>query len=424
VERAGAIVRSDGLDALTMRRLAEELGVTVKALYNHAPNKAAVLQAVVDRVWADIFTGLATDSSDLVEWLVELQLRTRRIWLDNIELAAFSMAVSEPDQKLIDAAVLSAVVGRAVGARDVGLLYNVLQTYTFGSIAVAANRRRASAYVGRDPAQALAAAYELAEALGAPPEARSIIEAQWDEGDERHFETGLRILNAGFLVAVLEHGGGVVELAAVSLALTVVKAGVFARVALRSLPALHLAPRHADCATLRLIGGYSLRAFVIMIAGRIEYRSDALVIGAFLAPRHITYFCIAARLTESAKDALRVVTAALTPAISALDARGRRDEIQAIYLGVTRGVLWVVLPIVCGLIVLGKPFLAVWAEDGTEYGAEDPQEGTWRAEGGKRCGIAPGETEETCSTPGELGEDGTFEAVRDDGTKLIVRPID
>lgn len=72
----------------------------------------------------------------------------------------------------------------------------------------------------------------------------------------------------------------------------------------------------------------------------------------------------------------------------------------------------------------GKPFLAVWTEDGTEYGAEDPQEGSWRAEGGKRCGKAPGETEESCSTPGEIGEDGTFEAVSDDGEKVTVRLID
>jgi len=69
----------------------------------------------------------------------------------------------------------------------------------------------------------------------------------------------------------------------------------------------------------------------------------------------------------------------------------------------------------------GKPFMSVWTEDGTEYSAEDPQQGTWRAEGGKRCGMAPGETEETCSTPGELGDDGVFEAVSDDGEKVTVK---
>jgi len=72
----------------------------------------------------------------------------------------------------------------------------------------------------------------------------------------------------------------------------------------------------------------------------------------------------------------------------------------------------------------GKPFLSVWTEDGTEYSAEDPQEGTWRAVDGKRCGMAPGETEESCSTPGEIGDDGTFEAVSDDGDKVTVRLLD
>jgi len=51
-----AINRSDqgGLDALTMRSLAEELGVAPMALYNHVANKDDLIDAMVDVVFAEI----------------------------------------------------------------------------------------------------------------------------------------------------------------------------------------------------------------------------------------------------------------------------------------------------------------------------------------------------------------------------------
>src|SRR5262249_46773243 len=133
-----------------------------------------------------------------------------------------------------------------------------------------------------------------------------------------------------------------------------------AAVVWRMLPHLRCSPRLINWHTVRLIGGYSIYAFVIMIAGRIAYRSDAIVIGAFLAPEYITYFLLAASLTEWAKDSVRVLTSALTPAISALEAQGKHDAIRNACVVGTRYMLWIILPIAYGLIVLGKQFLTLW----------------------------------------------------------------
>jgi len=43
-----------GLDQLTMRRLAEELGVEAMSLYHHVPNKDAILDGMVDLVFQEI----------------------------------------------------------------------------------------------------------------------------------------------------------------------------------------------------------------------------------------------------------------------------------------------------------------------------------------------------------------------------------
>lgn len=54
VEAAGRIVEADGLDALTMRRLSDDLGVAVTSIYWHVGNRRALLDALVDRVLADM----------------------------------------------------------------------------------------------------------------------------------------------------------------------------------------------------------------------------------------------------------------------------------------------------------------------------------------------------------------------------------
>jgi len=43
-----AIVDAEGIDALTMRRLARDLGVEAMSLYHHVPNKEALLDGVVE----------------------------------------------------------------------------------------------------------------------------------------------------------------------------------------------------------------------------------------------------------------------------------------------------------------------------------------------------------------------------------------
>jgi len=70
VETAIALVDAEGLDALTMRRLGADLGVDPMAVYYYVPNKAALLDAVVEAVMAEIDLGADDPSAAPVERLV------------------------------------------------------------------------------------------------------------------------------------------------------------------------------------------------------------------------------------------------------------------------------------------------------------------------------------------------------------------
>ena len=69
VGRAIALADAEGLDALTIRRLAQELGVTPMALYWHFRNKDELLNGLSDQFWSEI----DTDVDDAAPWPGQLR---------------------------------------------------------------------------------------------------------------------------------------------------------------------------------------------------------------------------------------------------------------------------------------------------------------------------------------------------------------
>jgi TetR/AcrR family transcriptional regulator, tetracycline repressor protein len=69
VDRALKLADADGLDALTIRKLAQDLGVTPMALYWHFRSKEELLEGMAERVWSEI--DVHVDPS--VPWWAQLQ---------------------------------------------------------------------------------------------------------------------------------------------------------------------------------------------------------------------------------------------------------------------------------------------------------------------------------------------------------------
>ena len=69
VERAIAVADSEGVDALTIRRLAQELGVTPMALYWHFRSKEELIAGVADTIWGEI----RTDVDPSADWSLQLR---------------------------------------------------------------------------------------------------------------------------------------------------------------------------------------------------------------------------------------------------------------------------------------------------------------------------------------------------------------
>src|ERR671912_262633 len=75
---ARRVADDQGVDHLTMRRLAAELGVTPNALYTYFPDKEALLDALVDDLLAGIEPG-DPDEGDWRDGLVRVMDGSRRV---------------------------------------------------------------------------------------------------------------------------------------------------------------------------------------------------------------------------------------------------------------------------------------------------------------------------------------------------------
>lgn len=83
-------IRSGGFASVSMRQVADELGITATALYHHFPNKDALLDEVVEQIYSSI----PKPDAEL-HWTVRLRLwllTQERVHLDHPGLARFILA--------------------------------------------------------------------------------------------------------------------------------------------------------------------------------------------------------------------------------------------------------------------------------------------------------------------------------------------
>jgi O-antigen/teichoic acid export membrane protein len=174
------------------------------------------------------------------------------------------------------------------------------------------------------------------------------------------------VLRVGGIVWVMETRPDLLPLAFVFTVTNLLEHTLMALLCFRFLSGLKLSTKLIDRETLREVRGYSVDAFLAMLAGRITVQTGAVIVGGFLTVASAAHYALAARLVELAKNLLRSATITLTPAVSEREATGDFDGVRRVLLDGTRWVLYLVLPIHLGLLAFGRPFFARWV-GGPQY---------------------------------------------------------
>lgn len=131
------VIDDDGLGALSIRRLGEDLGVNGASLYYHYADKAAILQDVA----AFLMSGIQMpdeEATSWLDWLVSSNVAYRRILLDHPN--AVPLMLDHPPHAARRTAtdfVVQGIMQRGLSRSDATGVVDAVEAFTLGSVLLA-----------------------------------------------------------------------------------------------------------------------------------------------------------------------------------------------------------------------------------------------------------------------------------------------
>src|SRR5580693_2203514 len=167
------------------------------------------------------------------------------------------------------------------------------------------------------------------------------------------------LLRALLIVVALRRGGGLLSVALITVGLPLLNGLVNAVVVLRHLR-LRFGFRYVSRSSLRRIASYSGTTFLIIVAGRLRFKTDAVVIGTFVSAAAVTYFTIGSRLVDYASETVSSLAQIFVPMSSQSQAVGDLDALRKIFVLGNRACAFIIFPITAILTILGKSVIEAW----------------------------------------------------------------
>ena len=206
-EAALALVDADGLDALSMRNVAERLGVQASALYGHVSGKQELIQLMLDRVALEIELP-DPDPAHWQEQVKQFARTARRVLGSHRDLAGASLAniPTGPNMLGLIDRLLAVLAVSGLPRQAVAYAADLLPQFVTASVYEESLFRQR---LEREPAY-----FERIEAYfrAAPPErfpalADLVTElTASDEGPDARFEFGLDVIVQGLSTIAAQAG--------------------------------------------------------------------------------------------------------------------------------------------------------------------------------------------------------------------------
>jgi AcrR family transcriptional regulator len=141
VDAAVSLADDQGLDAVSLRRVAARLGVTPMALYRYVESKDDLLDAMADRLYERLT--LPCSEANWWEGLAELARSTRRVLLGRPWAAPlFARPLAGPHAHAVDEALQGALRAAGFSAADAHELHDRLSNMVFALVAPELNGKR------------------------------------------------------------------------------------------------------------------------------------------------------------------------------------------------------------------------------------------------------------------------------------------
>jgi TetR/AcrR family tetracycline transcriptional repressor len=190
-----------GLDGLTMRVLAKELGVQAPTLYWHVKNKQELLDAMADLMSAEVNAGIEAPAQgeSWQQWVTDVARRMRGTMLryrDGARVSAGANTTGPGVARMIEL-TLRTLTDAGFPVADAARAFPAVLHYTVGFV-IEEQARTGAAYGGDNP-------YESGLAFDREkhPLTASVAEELYAVDSDANFEYGLRVILTGMRVEVL-----------------------------------------------------------------------------------------------------------------------------------------------------------------------------------------------------------------------------
>lgn len=167
------------------------------------------------------------------------------------------------------------------------------------------------------------------------------------------------LIRAVLIVLALRHGLGLLTVAFITVSLPLITSAVRGVFAQRIL-AIPYGWRYLDRHSLREVANYGSVTFMIIVAWRLRFKTDAIIIGSMLSAAAITYFSIGARLVDYSVEVVSSLAQIFTPMSSQFHATGDFNRLRVIFIAGNRACAFVMFPLCVSLIVMGKSVIEAW----------------------------------------------------------------
>jgi O-antigen/teichoic acid export membrane protein len=170
---------------------------------------------------------------------------------------------------------------------------------------------------------------------------------------------GSTLARAGLIVYFLNRGYGLLTVALLTVALPVFSSILRGFIVFRLCP-VPIGLKHVDRASFRHMVNYGGTTFLVLVASRLRFRTDELVLGAMMSTVAVTWFNIGARIVDYAQEFVSSLAQVFVPMSSQSEATGNLERVRKIYIAGNRACAFLILPITAILILFGKHIIRVW----------------------------------------------------------------
>jgi O-antigen/teichoic acid export membrane protein len=161
-------------------------------------------------------------------------------------------------------------------------------------------------------------------------------------------------------VAVLNGGADLVTLVLATTAVRALSLAGFVLTAYLVYPGLQVSVHLFRRSRLREVTGFSVYMMVLDWSAKLNYSTDALVIGAMLSTSAVAIWTVAQRIAEICQQLTGQLTNSLFPLVVDSDAADRADRLRLVMIHGTSLSLALAVPICTGLAMLAGAVVAAW----------------------------------------------------------------